>query len=693
MNPARGRRWRSIAVQPVLATMILAGGLLLADAGRATFQFGTVQLSGNLETQNLIRTPEFGDVQFIQNRNTVRIRVDWDWIQDGRFVERFDIPWIRESRFYLLYRGVYDGFYDLAPGGRQTGQAREDDLIGGAIEGNLAGTCREGNAVTGELLFPCFGANPMLREGLYSRFDEDARDARKYENRIREIYVDVTLRDLPLTLRLGRQQVIWGEADQFRLMDIWNPLDVQWRFPVADTFDEFRVPLWLAKGILDTGTIGPLYNTFVEVVYNPFDFQPGQKVDWLPRPWSLPFPNPVRAGQVQVAQPSPLLPPLFITPTFNLQGTSFWRGDFERNPAEASEVGARFHFVTPQGFESTVNYIYGRGKWVGTSPAFGVEIDSIIAPNLTDPPLPFTFAGRPVLPATVNAEIVHPYVHVFGLTGNYFEADYTQSVLRMETAYALGEPYPSTAEEELTVVTDSAGNPVPLFGCPPTDPRCFQKSPVGLEMRDVWAGMIGFDRPTWIRWLNNKATWFISMQFFWMHVPGGGIEHLRGFSSSKRPPYFTPDPASCPRGAPNCFGDLAQTQGFGVWDTGPFAGLVERVQQGNTRVVRDSEGRIVDVVREGAPSDDVKRWEFMTTLTATTFYRGGTIAPQIVTLFDPVNLWIAPMFQLQYLYTNDLIITLQERIFVPMDPPTNDPWFVGRFGRRAETGIRVTYQF
>ena len=70
----------------------------------------------------------------------------------------------------------------------------------------------------------------------------------------------------------------------------------------------------------------------------------------------------MRAGQVQVAEISPVIPPVFVSPTFDLNGTSYKRGDFKRNPQDATEVGARFHFLTESGIESTINYVYGRGK-------------------------------------------------------------------------------------------------------------------------------------------------------------------------------------------------------------------------------------------------------------------------------------------------------------------------------------------
>ena len=75
------------------------------------------------------------------NRNTVRLRVDWDWLQNGRLIDRFDIPFIERSKVFLLYRGVYDGFYDIAPTDLQEGQTRYDDLVGGPIAGNTPGQC------------------------------------------------------------------------------------------------------------------------------------------------------------------------------------------------------------------------------------------------------------------------------------------------------------------------------------------------------------------------------------------------------------------------------------------------------------------------------------------------------------------------------------------------------------------------
>src|SRR4051812_34370949 len=80
----------------------------------------------------------------------------------------------------LLYRGVYDSVYDLTPGMR---------------------TRRE---FTGERVDKRF--NDL------DDYDRHARDALKFENVLREAYVDVKLGGplRHLSLRAGRQQIIWG---------------------------------------------------------------------------------------------------------------------------------------------------------------------------------------------------------------------------------------------------------------------------------------------------------------------------------------------------------------------------------------------------------------------------------------------------------------------------------------------------
>ncbi|MBI4515289.1 MAG: hypothetical protein HY699_05665 [Deltaproteobacteria bacterium] len=589
----------------------------------ATIRYGSVQLSGNLETQNLIRHPEYDKYQFVQNRNTFRLRFDWDWLQNRRFLDKFDVPFIERSKLFLLYRGVYDGFYDLKLGDNQMGQTHEDDVIGGRI----------------------------------SDLTHDSRTALKYENRLREAYIDLKLKDAPISFRLGRQQIIWGESDQFRIMDIWNPLDITWHFQ-QESWDNIRIPEWVGKMLWDIGEVGPFSNTFAEVVYNPFDYQPGIKAGFLPQPWALPFPNPLREGQVQQANE---FAAIYLSPTFNLQGTSLRKGDFKRNPEEASEVGVRTHAVTSFGLEFALNYIYGRGRGVGASSPFAVKIDRLVVPATfgSTTALGGKFLGKPVYPVQVDARVIHPYMHIFGLTANISEEDFLQTVLRCEMAYVMGEPHQTIEEEFLVDVIDTDGYPTG------------QKAPLGFTKRDVWAGMIGFDRPTWIRWLNSKTTWFLTGQFFWNYTTGGNIDKLVGNAGAGEGPYFTP-----------ASGPGSTTGGIGVWNWpgNPLHGRVERLQLA-TFLGND---------------DNIRQWEHLITFAGTSFYRGGTVVPFFADAWDPVNGNNEFLWNLDYYYSNDLILSLQQKFFMTYgsNAVSNDPWYAGgRFTRRDETGVKITYQF
>jgi hypothetical protein len=633
---------------------------MLCMPAAAIMKYGALQLSGNVEMQNLIRNSSVESFQAVQQRNTIRLRVDWDWLQNGQFLDTVNIPFIERSKLFLLFRPVYDSIYHIAPGDRQAGQTRYDDLVGGSLA-NVPGRTRT-----------------LLSNEVYPTTDWTV-----YNYGIREAYVDFKIKDAPVSFRMGRQQVIWGESDTFRLMDIWNPLDVTWHFQ-QESWDNIRIPLWLGKGLWDIGDVGPLSNTFLEVVYNPGDFHPGINAGFLPQPWALPFPNALRAGQVQLSPQNGTLdhPTLdnsgiWLNPVFDLEGTSLRRGDFNRNPGGASEVGTRFHAVTPQGLEFSLNYLYGRGRGVGASSPFALKIKRIYTPkdpyteslhptghyqrDINNPNIsldPSNPNVKGVIPIIVDAEVMHPYMHIFGLTGNYFEGDYTAAVFRFETAYAMGEPFQTTDPSTLACITSTAQGKC----WPRSHPLALGFSPLGYIQRDVWAGMVGFDRPTWIRFLNPKATWFLTGQFFWNYTTGGHVDWLRGNSGAGDYPYFGP---------------------VGRWLDGPFKGRIERQQLA---------GRLP----AAGNGDNIRQWEHLITFGATSFYRGGTVVPFIADAWDPVNGNNEFLWNLDYYYTNNFIIGLQQKFYMTYGSKatSNDPWFVGgRFNRRDETGVKLTYQF
>src|SRR4030095_15869800 len=172
-----------------------------------------------------------------------------------------------------------------------------------------------------------------------------------------------------------------------------------------------------------------------------------------------------------------------------MKGTAlFKQGDYDRNPVDNSQFGARISGVFPNGLQVGVHYFYQR--WAGDdgspfSPVRGITPDADGQVR----------TQRLVSNGTLPVEYITPYIHTVGLSANYFEGNWTQTIFRLETVYDFGI-YMLDRDKETTFA--------PLLP--------------GTTRKDMWKGMIAFDRPTWIRSLNKKTTFFVTGQWFIHHI-------------------------------------------------------------------------------------------------------------------------------------------------------------------------------
>src|SRR5262245_59022053 len=197
------RRVESILRAMLMVTLVLGAPRFAS----ATQKFGPIQLSGNLQSQNLVRHPDPGTFEFIQNRNTAHIQLEYKWLEAGKFYSKYEIPFIESSNLFIKWRGVYDSVYDTTPGFLE-----KDDIHGAAYAGKDLYTfakAKGGNA------FPGFAKNILSLSGL----THGERTAVKFDNQLREAYADIKFRTVPLNVRAGRQQIVWGETDNFRMLD------------------------------------------------------------------------------------------------------------------------------------------------------------------------------------------------------------------------------------------------------------------------------------------------------------------------------------------------------------------------------------------------------------------------------------------------------------------------------------------
>jgi hypothetical protein len=546
---------------------VVGVSLLVATPAGATIQFGDLLLFGDISAQNLFRMRQVGNFNLVQQRNTLRAGVDYKWLHDGKFIGKYDSPgFIQQSSLYMLYRGVYDSVYDLKPGG-------------------------------------AFYTFTGARDGSFNDISLGARDALKWENTLREAYIDVDFADIPLSLRLGRQQIVWGETDNFRLLDRVNALDLTWHLQqeieIGRGWDQLRIPYWMFKWLYRLEDLGPVSNAFLEGFWNPGDWYPNKR-RFLPySPWSIPLENPIPF------------------PNLERDTVLFRQGDYTRNPAENSQVGVRFSGFAG-GVNFTVAYLYQR--WAGDDGSNTAFVRADLDP---------VTAGEALANNTLPAWYTTPYVHVFGMSGNYFE-EHTEAVLKSEMVYILGTPW-NNGDKRSPVL------PAQLFG---------------VSKRDMWQGMVGFDRPTWIRFLNPNATWLILGQFFWHYL----IDNER------------------PVGDQIGFvGNLSPTQPLQARGGGPCVDFT------NCKAV-----------------DRVRDWEMLMTLAATSFYMSGTLVPQLTYVLDPVNSFnMEVAWNVDYYVTPDFIVNVAQKYFInTTEDPVYETWGIAGVNRgRSETQLRFTYQF
>jgi len=87
----------------------------------------------------------------------------------------------------------------------------------------------------------------------------------------RELYADATVGDW--WFRVGKQQIVWGKTDFFRLQDIINPVDFGQHF-FFDSFEDIRIPQWIASAQWKFGDWGPTTDNAIQFVWNFDEFDP-----------------------------------------------------------------------------------------------------------------------------------------------------------------------------------------------------------------------------------------------------------------------------------------------------------------------------------------------------------------------------------------------------------------------------------
>ena len=201
-----------------LAFVMAFGGLVGRAGASYISNDERVEAQAELSVQGTFQHAGASSIEAVQERNEVKLGLRYFLVP----VDQDLLGIFHRPRISIQYRGRYDSIYDIRDKYQKLGFNRDD------------------------YRFP---------EGEYPR----------------EMYVDGEFaKPLDwLSFRIGRQQVVWGEADLFRSLDVINPLRLDQNGLIGERFDDYREPLLIAKFLAHLGDLPGLSNANLEFFYSP----------------------------------------------------------------------------------------------------------------------------------------------------------------------------------------------------------------------------------------------------------------------------------------------------------------------------------------------------------------------------------------------------------------------------------------
>jgi Protein of unknown function (DUF1302) len=179
--------------------------------------------------------------------------------------------------YYLNLRVEYDGVYDYGPD-RISKMTRGTRLNAAYFDDPKTPTQFDGLYYT--LFSAAVTRHPWPAGRKAANYPGDVislsnrrwlRNQQGPRTRLFEWYFNLTKG--PLFIRIGRQNLSWGETDGFRLLDQINPLDSTFG-GFLTSLDERRIPLNMLRAQWSFGTVGPISDLTLEGFYSVDDKTP-----------------------------------------------------------------------------------------------------------------------------------------------------------------------------------------------------------------------------------------------------------------------------------------------------------------------------------------------------------------------------------------------------------------------------------
>jgi hypothetical protein len=486
--------------------------------------------SGAVQTSPFPRNPispqetggsyDFNHWDLVEMRQLGDIRPDYHIVKNYKLLGRFDTLVLKDADFFAFYRPWYDAVGTVKP----HGDAQPD------------------------------------RD--WTDYTQKQRQEEFFRNDLREYYGQLNFND-NFSMRVGKQQVIWSEADAYSGTEITNPLDLKYHFIHFESAENLRKNLQMIKFNYILPDFLKTANNEMEAFVIPGDYEGDGAVVNLSDargPYAIRAanngPNETyfynRAGQPyrdntfadQGEFPNVLIADDLVQDDNELTGGRNGSGasnNFNRTWKE-SEFGARYSSLLPigNGLQASFIYLYERrdtrvdvctscsGNFFRNPTGNGSIVlvpgvrylPGFLANGAPPPGDPVPFGTEKIWVSEKT-----PRHHFFGLTGTYYDKDLTDMVFRYDTFYApkVGENVTPTHQ-----VGDTRG--IRLGG---TEGDAIDGS--GRWTENTRA-ILAADRPTYIPWLSKQHTFLVAQYTatWYPDMPGHSINNIANASGKQR---------------------------------------------------------------------------------------------------------------------------------------------------------------
>jgi len=370
------------------------------------------------------------------------------------------------------------------PGGTISGPGNPNDGL--RLVGDDVHNFEQGGVV---LAYPTRPCDIDSRGCIHDYMDADESELRFPEfnddvDFVRELYLDAAIpftNGHELGFRIGRQQVVWGRTDLFRVLDVINPVDFS-RNNIYDELEDIRIPMGILNVEYRLGAGSVFDDLNFQVIWKFEDFRP-HNLGQGGQPYAI-----LGAGN-------------FFRAMNNCwdNGCTVWNfpatGLAVDFPANA--IGIRQANVPDFSDDQDLGFrIEGVWKGVGFSLntlRYRSQLPSLRGGIPADNPFTPGAPESTFFPYNIAFDIDFPRITLIGASADFY-IEALKSAIRVEVAHTSGEEFPNTLQE-----------------------RMFSES-------DVVRWVIGIDRPTFIPFLNKNRAYLISLQVFGQHL----LDHQSG---------------------------------------------------------------------------------------------------------------------------------------------------------------------